>query len=236
MTPEQRAALMSSACMDWETPVDLIHDAHSFEPIRLDAATAPDNPTGAMQWYAPPTDALGQDWKVTAGDGHVWLNPPYGRGIDQWIAKAVKEARMLAHLTMLTPARTDTAWYRRIVASADAVVYLDHRLLFRIRCERCTLARQSLVTPPFTAVYADRWFKRGDKTVYLCKPCADNSHGANGGFLETKPIARATFPSLLAYWGIAVERWSKRFGRMGDLRVLKNRGPEPDDRQKSLFT
>jgi len=39
------------------------------------------------------------------------MNPPYGRVIGKWMAKAVESWRSGATVVCLVPARTDTAWW-----------------------------------------------------------------------------------------------------------------------------
>lgn len=222
-------ALYSSACMDWETPEDLIARVHAFAPITLDPATAPDNPTRAAQWIAPPRDGLGEDWLALNGPGgHVWLNPPYGRSLPFWVERVARCG--IEHRTLLTPARTDTAWYRRIVGSANAALYLDGRLMFKIRCEPCTMDPDASLR---AAVYATRWHKMGGRTIYVCDACAANEYHAH---LVLKPIARATFPSLLSYWGHDWKRWFDIFGKLGDFRLLRqSERVMVDSRQLRIF-
>ncbi len=230
------SALWSSACMDWETPEDLIIAAHAFSPIVLDPATAPDNPTRARTFFAPPIrDGLGESWAAEARDGHTWLNHPYGSGGELWIGKLVNEAPELEHVTGLHPARTDTAWYRRLVKSANAVVYIAGRLMFRVRCERCLETRAELNVRDAPPVYACRYFKVDSVSHFLCVDCASVAHAVGGGVLPTKPIGPAGFPSMLSYHGVDVSRWLEHFSRWGDARLLRPSAHRADKRQKSLF-
>lgn len=236
------SALWSSACMDWETPEDLIMAAHKFSPIVLDPATAPDNPTRARTFFAPPIrDGLGESWAVEARDGHTWLNHPYGSGGEQWITKLVNEAPELEHATGLHPARTDTAWYRKLVKSANAVVYIAGRLMFRIRCERCLETRRMMGKLgiiegelPRPGIYASRYFKVGSVSHFLCVDCASVAHAVEGGPLITKPIGPAGFPSMLSYHGCELDRWLEHFSSWGDARVLRPSRFRVDKRQKFL--
>lgn len=58
-------------------------------------------------------DGLTKDWI-----GNVYVNPPYGREIGRWVAKACAEfERGYAHeIVILAPSRTDTAWFRSLRA------------------------------------------------------------------------------------------------------------------------
>jgi hypothetical protein len=61
--------------------------------------------------YTVDDDGLGRHWA-----GRVYLNPPYGREIDAWIAKLVAEhtAGAVLEAIALVPARVDTGWFRRL--------------------------------------------------------------------------------------------------------------------------
>jgi hypothetical protein len=56
----------------------------------------------------------------------VWLNPPYGRGMERWVRKMVEHRDGL----MLTMVRTDTAWWQLAAEEADAVCFLRGRVKF----------------------------------------------------------------------------------------------------------
>jgi hypothetical protein len=62
----------------------------------------------------------------------VFLNPPYGREIAQWVAKAREEheAEHARLIIALVPARTDTQWWHNDVAGAAHVWLLRGRLAF----------------------------------------------------------------------------------------------------------
>ena len=65
----------------------------------------------AAQHFTVGADGLRQSWH-----GRVYMNPPYGRPIAAWIAKLVDEvgAGQVTAAIALVPARTDTAWFRRL--------------------------------------------------------------------------------------------------------------------------
>lgn len=73
---------------------------------------------------APPVawDALRADlsWPEVARTyrvGRAWMNPPFGRGIDQWMRRASELGAGASGVTLiaLVPARTDTAWWHDFV-------------------------------------------------------------------------------------------------------------------------
>lgn len=102
---------------DHATPrgfMDWLHLHFGWRPD-LDAAATVRN-TKAPRFFNPHQDGLKQDWF-----GHVWLNPPYGRAIPEWLEKCVKEAQRcpseggIESIWVLVPARVDTKWFHEIV-------------------------------------------------------------------------------------------------------------------------
>lgn len=59
-------------------------------------------------------------------------DPPYGRAISHWIAKAVVEVNTagVRRVVCLLPARTDTAWWHTFVIPHGAVRFLRGRIRF----------------------------------------------------------------------------------------------------------
>jgi hypothetical protein len=62
----------------------------------------------------------------------VFVNPPYGRDLPQWIGKAAFEVRQgrAGSGGALIPARTDTRWWHDHIAGRAHVVLLRGRLQF----------------------------------------------------------------------------------------------------------
>ena len=127
-----QAALLSSARMDWITPECVLERVRRVDGIALDPCTTADNPCGADVFYAPERgeDGLVLGWS-TVGDGLVYANPPYGRHLDQWAARACLEsARRDRETILLTPSRTDTKWWHRTFNTCQAVAFWAGRLTF----------------------------------------------------------------------------------------------------------
>ena len=103
--------LFSSASEHWATPPDLYAALNGefrfdFDPCQLGGGD----------------DGLAANW----GGRRVYCNPPYGRGIGDWLAKA-READLSV---FLLPARTDTKWWHEHAMKADEVRFLRGRLKF----------------------------------------------------------------------------------------------------------
>jgi phage N-6-adenine-methyltransferase len=101
----------------WTTPKSFfVKVAQEFD-FTLDAAALKSSAL-CQNWFGPDhedttkQDAFLLDWHTHAGGGTIWLNPPYGRTIGQWVAKAHSEALKGATVVCLVPARTDTAWFQ----------------------------------------------------------------------------------------------------------------------------
>lgn len=120
-------ALHSSRDHDWETPPALFDTlAAEFGPFDLDVCALPETAKCA-RYFTPDDDGLAQPWH-----GRCWMNPPYGREIGKWIAKARAEAEAGRATTVcLLPARTDTAYWHDHVMKADGIRFLRGRVHFR---------------------------------------------------------------------------------------------------------
>jgi hypothetical protein len=104
------APLFKSATVEWGTPPDLFWDLNkefhfTLDPCRADGL-----------W-----DAFAIDWT-----GHrVFCNPPYGRGIGNWLAKQEPDVAVF-----LLPARTDTGWFHDYALKAQEIRFFRGRLAF----------------------------------------------------------------------------------------------------------
>ena len=69
----------------WLTPPELLNKLGKFD---LDPCAPLDRPWDtATTHFTIHDDGLKQDWQ-----GRVWLNPPYGRGMDRWLEKLANHA------------------------------------------------------------------------------------------------------------------------------------------------
>lgn len=118
------SALRSSKRSDWETPPDFFSALHAEFGFTLDVCAHAQNHK-CEAYFSEEEDGLAQSWS-----GVCWMNPPYGRVIKQWIAKAFHEAEV-GHATVvcLVPARTDTSWWHDYCAKGE-VRFVRGRLRF----------------------------------------------------------------------------------------------------------
>lgn len=122
-------AAMTSDRSDWETPRDLFERLDAFWHFDLDAAASDENHL-CPDYFTKETDGLEQSWSGR----RVWLNPPYGRQMADWMRKAYEETRDGRTLVIgLVPARTDTRWYHDFIQGRAAEVkFIRGRLKYTL--------------------------------------------------------------------------------------------------------
>ncbi len=120
-------AVMSHASVEWGTPQDLFDAiSESVGGFDLDAA-ASDKKHVCDNYFTAETDALSKEWH-----GKVWLNPPFGHGVEQWFEKVVNEVHTNADsVHVLIPARTDTRWFHEwVMPFATEIYFFKGRLYY----------------------------------------------------------------------------------------------------------
>ena len=115
----------SAKSASWETPQSLFDELNAEFGFEWDLAASAEN-AKCERFYTIDDDALSQPWK-----GVCWLNPPFGRGIELWLEKAVASAKEGATVVVLLPARTDTSWWHRFVMPNAEIRFLPGRLRFK---------------------------------------------------------------------------------------------------------
>ena len=107
--------------VDWYTP------AWVFNSLGTTFDLDPCSPKGGLPWLPAKRhlsledDGLAQPW-----EGKVWLNPPYGKFTEAWLAKMHQHRNGIA----LVFARTDNAWFHKYVTQADAILFTQGRINF----------------------------------------------------------------------------------------------------------
>jgi site-specific DNA-methyltransferase (adenine-specific) len=119
------SVLASSVRQDWPTPPDVFAWLHAEFGFTVDACARSDNAKTPRYWDER-DEGLMQPW---AGE-RVYMNPPYGRQLPRWVAKAWNEQNEAEIVVALIPARTDTTyWHEYIFGWAD-VRFLQGRITF----------------------------------------------------------------------------------------------------------
>jgi hypothetical protein len=104
----------------WLTPPWILERLGEFD---LDPCAAPEPrpwPT-AYKHIGLPNDGLAAEWK-----GRVWLNPPYGRYVGNWLRKMGQHGNG----TALIFARTETDAFQHVWDSATAILFVKGRVTF----------------------------------------------------------------------------------------------------------
>lgn len=126
MDSATQATMFSSKSVEWSTPQDFFDKLNEEFNFLKDVAATREN-AKCLLYLDKDMDALSQTW----GHGPIWCNPPYGRGISKWFAKAYEESLKGATVVMLVPARTDTAyWHKYVIDTKAEVRFVKGRLKF----------------------------------------------------------------------------------------------------------
>jgi phage N-6-adenine-methyltransferase len=122
----------SSGQQSWRTPDLLLSRLYSvFGRFDVDPCSPVADrrraPVEARVRYTRQDDGLVLRWF-----GRVFVNPPYGRELPLWVAKASREVAQgrAAVVVMLMPARTDTTYWHTYVADMASIFFLRGRLRF----------------------------------------------------------------------------------------------------------
>ncbi|HEV8228972.1 MAG TPA: DNA N-6-adenine-methyltransferase [Candidatus Limnocylindria bacterium] len=108
------------------TPDDFFRALDEEFHFTLDAAASDAN-AKCPRYFTQVDDSLSLDW---AGE-IVWLNPPYGRDIDRWLAKSYAESTRGATVVVLVPSMTETAWWHNwAMPFATEIRFVRGRLQF----------------------------------------------------------------------------------------------------------
>lgn len=120
------AGMLTSNSAEWSTPAmlyDRLHAKHSFV---LDVCASEENKKCAY-FFSREEDAMKQNWAMPGRA--IWMNPPYGRGIGTWVAKAYETSLSGTTVVCLLPARTDTSWWHDFCTRGE-IEFLKGRLRF----------------------------------------------------------------------------------------------------------
>lgn len=123
--------LYTSETPEWYTPRIIIDSVlELFGKIDLDpcsngkgdAANVP-----ATEHYTREDNGLARAWH-----GKVYMNPPYGREVAQWVEKVTAEyqAGNISEAVILIAARTDTRWFNLLTKTGAVWCAVEGRLLF----------------------------------------------------------------------------------------------------------
>jgi phage N-6-adenine-methyltransferase len=113
----------SSKSCEWETPIKFFQELDKEFHFTLDVCASESN-RKCESYFDKEVDGLKMKW-----EGVCWMNPPYGRGIGEWIRKAYMSAAWGATVVCLIPSRTDTKWFHDYVMKGE-IRFIQGRLKF----------------------------------------------------------------------------------------------------------
>lgn len=130
--------LFTSKSTNWRTPPELFRAIEALDPRqRFTVDAAADAQSALCNAFLGPgsaqaEDALHPDVYWGGGNDRVWLNPPYGRELAKFVAKAVEEIVECPGMSvwMLVPARTDTRWWNELMPYASDIWFIRGRVYF----------------------------------------------------------------------------------------------------------
>ena len=126
MDKKMQGVMFSSKSNDWATPQDFYNQLDAEFGFTLDPCASPHN-TKCDNFYTEDEDGLVKDW----GGNTVFMNPPYGRKIGNWIKKAYEEGeKSNTRVVALIPARTDTKYWHNYCMKATEIRFVKGRLKF----------------------------------------------------------------------------------------------------------
>ena len=118
--------LFTSNTNEWYTPKKFYDELNKEFGFTLDPCATPKS-AKCEKFYTKEDDGLRQEWS----NDIVFVNPPYGREIKEWVKKSYDESLKGATVVMLIPARTDTSyWHDYIFGKAKDIRFLRGRIKF----------------------------------------------------------------------------------------------------------
>lgn len=127
---DKMAVHFSSETPEWATPQETFDELNKEFRFNLDPCATAEN-AKCEHYFTKEIDGLKQEWSVGTIAGTVFMNPPYGREIGEWVKKAHEEVKCggAIKVVALLPARTDTKWFHDYCYGRD-VRFLKGRLKF----------------------------------------------------------------------------------------------------------
>lgn len=114
----------ASETIEWATPDSIWLPLHAEFHFTMDVCATREN-ARCLSYWTKEHDGLQQVW-----GGVCWMNPPYGRDLPRWLAKALAESSRGVTTVALIPARTNTAWFHELCLKQAEVRFVKGRPKF----------------------------------------------------------------------------------------------------------
>lgn len=119
-------ALFSSKTDNWATPQNFFDELNKEFHFTLDPCADEKNHK-CEKFFTRKENGLLQDW---SGES-VFVNPPYGREIYNWVEKCYWEGhKENTIVVLLIPARTDTKYFHDFILNRSEIRFIKGRLKF----------------------------------------------------------------------------------------------------------
>lgn len=117
--------MFSSDKMDWGTPQDLFDKLDEEFHFTLDPCASYSN-AKCKKYYTKEDDGLSKDWTNEI----VFVNPPYGSELKEWIKKSYEESLDGTTVVCLIASRTCTKVWHNYVMKAKEIRFIKGRVKF----------------------------------------------------------------------------------------------------------
>lgn len=108
----------------WRTPAGLFEKLDAEFDFTLDpCARRPIK--DSIRFFKEADQGLWQPWS-----GRVFVNPPYGRELSDWMHKIGLEQSRCEVIVALVPSRTDVGWWHDVAMTATEIRFIRGRLQF----------------------------------------------------------------------------------------------------------
>lgn len=118
--------MFSSENNEWATPQPFFDKLDNKFNFTLDPC-ATKKTAKCNKYYTKKDNGLSKSWEGET----VFVNPPYGRELKNWVKKAYDESRNSGTtVVLLCPARTDTKYFHSYMMKASELHFIKGRLKF----------------------------------------------------------------------------------------------------------
>jgi hypothetical protein len=120
----------SSGRVEWNTPGVVLGCVAKLGPIGVDPCWNERSNVSAEVAFSVDDgdDGLSAIWHTHGG--LVYVNPPYGQALKQWVPKMIAEGNAGAEIVALLPNSTETVWFGKLFAACQAAACWRGRLTF----------------------------------------------------------------------------------------------------------
>ena len=110
---------------EWATNPELFNELDKEFHFTLDVCASDWN-AKCINYFNEEVDGLKQSW-----EGFIcWMNPPYGKALNDWMKKAYQESQKGVTVVCLVPAATDTAWWHEYAMKGKEIRFMRKRPKF----------------------------------------------------------------------------------------------------------